>query len=131
MPPAGKVLLDTNIIIALFSGDARVAKKLSTAPEVFVSSISLGELYYGAWKSSQSRANLRRLHEFSAASAILSIDADTAEDYGRLKAALRNKGRMIPENDLWIAAQARQHKLLLISRDSHFDLVEDLHHAAW
>lgn len=131
MPPAGKILLDTNIIIALFAGDVRVAKKLSTVPEVFVSSISLGELYYGAWKSSQSRANLRRLHDFSAASAILSIDADTAEDYGRLKAALRDKGRMIPENDLWIAAQALQHKLLLISRDSHFDLVEGLHHASW
>jgi len=131
MPPTGKILLDTNIIIALFAGDVRVAKKLSEAREVFVSSISLGELCYGAWKSSQSRSNLRRLHDFGAGSAVLPIDADTAEEYGHLKAMLREKGRMIPENDLWIAAQARQHKLLLVSRDGHFDLIEDLHRASW
>lgn len=32
------------------------------------------------------------------------IDSDTCEHYGAIKAALRKKGKSIPENDIWIVA---------------------------
>jgi tRNA(fMet)-specific endonuclease VapC len=56
---SGKFLLDTNIIIALFAQDPSVQKPLSKAQEVFVPGIVLGELYYGAYKSTHVRANFR------------------------------------------------------------------------
>ncbi len=50
---SGRVLLDTNIVIALFAKEAVVQQRLAAADEVFTSSIVLGELYYGAHKSSR------------------------------------------------------------------------------
>ncbi len=49
---AGKVLLDTNIVIALFSKDTAVSLQISNS-EILLASIVLGELYYGARKSGQ------------------------------------------------------------------------------
>ena len=61
----GRFLLDTNIIIALFAGDSSVKTHLGMTREVFVPSIALGELYYGAQKSKQKEANLERIDEFA------------------------------------------------------------------
>jgi len=47
---SGNILLDTNIIIALFAEEASVIEKLQTSDEVFVPSIAIGELYYGTHK---------------------------------------------------------------------------------
>lgn len=44
----GRYLLDTNIVIALFGEDAAVLQRLTDAQEVFLCSIVLGELHYGA-----------------------------------------------------------------------------------
>ncbi|HEY4572503.1 MAG TPA: PIN domain-containing protein [Thermoanaerobaculia bacterium] len=41
------------------------------------------------------------------------------------------KGRPIPENDIWIAASARQHGLTLATRDGHFDDVDGLITETW
>ncbi len=107
----GKFLLDTNIIIALFGGDVSVKKRLINAEEVFISSTVLGELYFGAHKSSNVKKNLSRIDEFASSSAVLSCDADTARHYGLIKDRLLKKGQPIPENDIWIAAVAQQHVL--------------------
>jgi tRNA(fMet)-specific endonuclease VapC len=55
----------------------------------------------------------------------------TAETYSRVRDELRRKGRPIPENDIWIAALARQHDQAVVSRDGHFDDVPDLRRVAW
>lgn len=97
----GKVLLDTNVIIAFFSGEKAVSKRFMES-EVFVSSTVLGELYYGARKSAHAGANLARTEEFAAAVKVLSCDAQTAQLYGEIRDRFRLKGRPIPENDIWI-----------------------------
>ena len=51
---------------------------------------------------------------------------DTAEHYARLFVQLKRAGTPIPDNDLWIAALALEHDLLLITRDRHFDRVPQL-----
>lgn len=43
---SGRFLLDTNVVIALFAGDAAVQQHLEQAEEVFVPGIVLGELYF-------------------------------------------------------------------------------------
>ena len=126
----GRVLLDTNFIIAFFSGEKAVSKHF-TESEVFVSSTVLGELYYGAQKSANAAANLARIDQFAAAVHVLSCDAVTAQFYGQVRERLRLKGRPIPENDIWIAATAIQHGLPLATRDDHFKEVEGLPIKNW
>lgn len=127
----GKYLLDTNVVIALFAGDASVQKHLEQADEVFLSSVVLGELYYGAENSAHSESNIGRVDEFAASNALIACDAETARSYGSIKAQLKRMGRPIPENDIWVGATAIQHSLILVSRDSHFDGIEGLSLESW
>jgi tRNA(fMet)-specific endonuclease VapC len=127
----GRILLDTNIVIALFGGEKSVRGRIAQCSEVFLASTALGELYYGARKSSQPDANFARIEEFAAAVAILPCDVTTARLYGEVKAALRFQGHPIPENDIWIAAVAKQYGLALATRDEHFKHVADLTTEAW
>lgn len=128
---SGKFLLDTNITIALFGKDSSVLDRLQEAESVFVPSIVLGELFFGAYKSTHVEENVERVNEFAIANAVISCDTATARHYGQIKSGLRTKGRPIPENDIWIAAIARQYDLTLVSRDVHFGEVEDLKVEAW
>jgi tRNA(fMet)-specific endonuclease VapC len=45
---SGSVLLDTNIVIAIFAEEPPVLERMAAAEEVFVPAVALGELYYGA-----------------------------------------------------------------------------------
>lgn len=123
---AGRVLLDTSAIVDLFAGDPAIQGALATAEEVFASSVALGELFYGAQRSSRPRANLYQVEAFASAVAVLACDLETARRYGRIKDRLRAKGRPLPENDIWIAATALQYDLTLVARDAHFEEIDDL-----
>src|SRR5215210_6030881 len=127
----GRYLLDTNIVIAIFANEAVVHQQLAGAGEVFVPSIVLGELYYGAQKSARIASNVTRVDEFAANNTVLVCDTETARQYGQIKSELRAKGRPIPENDIWIAAVTTQHQLALITRDGHFNNVDGLLLEVW
>jgi tRNA(fMet)-specific endonuclease VapC len=60
--------------------------------------------------------NLREVQGFAAIAQVLPCDQLTAEIYGQVKSELKAKGNPIPENDLWIAAIARQYSLTLHPR---------------
>ncbi|MES1021302.1 type II toxin-antitoxin system VapC family toxin [Gloeocapsa sp. BRSZ] len=128
---SGRYLLDTNIIIALFADEAIVKNNLAQAYEVFIPSIAIGELCYGARKSGRTKANLARVNELVANSSVLVCNAETAQQYGKVKNKLRLKGRPLPENDIWIAALALQHSTILVTRDAHFQEIENLQIVAW
>jgi tRNA(fMet)-specific endonuclease VapC len=128
---SGSYLLDTNIVIALFAGEKPVLDYLSNANEIYIPSIVVGELYYGAHKSGQASNNLHRIEDFVASNTILACDAVTAFHYGNIKDQLRQKGKPIPENDIWIAALSVQFDLTLVSRDDHFKQVQDLPVERW
>ena len=109
---SGRYLLDTNVIIALFAGEVKVKEKLVLADEVFVPSIAVGELFFGARKSGRTSENLVRIEEFVAESVVLGCDTETSRLYGEIKHTLHLRGRPLPENDIWIAAIAFQHDLV-------------------
>lgn len=127
---SGRYLLDTNIIIALFANQSFVKDNLAQASEVFIPSIVIGELCYGARKSGRVGENLAKVDELVAGTIILVCDAETARQYGEVKNKLRVKGRPLPENDVWIAALALQHNLILATRDAHFQEIE-MQTVAW
>jgi tRNA(fMet)-specific endonuclease VapC len=125
-------LLDTNVVVAALKQEqATLARVEDAAGSLFVPAIALGELYFGARKSARVGENFRRIGGFADRANILPCDGDTARLYGEVKDGLRRKGRPIPQNDLWIAAVALQHDLMLVSRDSHFEHVEGLELQRW
>lgn len=123
-------LLDTNIVIAVLNKEAAVESQL-TGKTIYLGSIVLGELYYGARKSARSKENIAKIEAFIANYPILDCTRQTAEQYGLVKQALETKGSLIPENDMWIAALAKQHSFTLVTRDDHFKRVDGLLVAKW
>jgi tRNA(fMet)-specific endonuclease VapC len=130
-PATGRFLLDTNIIIALLEGDDAVLSNLDQAAEVFIPAVALGELFFGAAKSCRPADNTSKVELFATGRAIVACDLDVAREYGRLKQRLKERGRPLPENDIWIAAAATRHRLILVTRDRHFEEIEDLATASW
>ncbi len=122
----GNFLLDTSIIVAIFSGDDSVPKRLEQSGETFIPSIAVGELYFGAYKSGRIVENLTQIRKFITESTILDCDVNTAHEYGLVKNQLRGKGQLISENDIWIAAIALQYSLILVTSDRHFDRIDGL-----
>lgn len=59
-----RVLLDTNLMIALFAEDSNVHEHIANVSEVFVPAIAIGELYFGAYKSQRAGENIARIDEF-------------------------------------------------------------------
>ncbi len=127
----GRILLDTNIVIRLFANDQIVQQRLEQTEQVFIPSVVLGELYYGAHKSMKIEENILRIKEFAQQNSILACDTLTAQHYGRIKNALRLKGKPIPENDLWIAALGVQYSLVVVTRDEHFNAIDALTVEQW
>lgn len=125
------MLVDTNIVSTHFRGDSAVTPKLQASDTIYLPSIVLGELHFGAHRSPHPARNLERIGRFVAAALLLSVDAATAALYGQLKAELMTAGQIIPDNDLWIAALAKQHDLTLVSRDQHFSHVPGLKWVVW
>lgn len=90
----------------------------------------IGEYRYGLVRSSQ-EARLGSVFDLLISqSIVLPIDLDTTVHYARVRDDLRQKGRPIPENDLWIAL-ANQYSLRIVSRDLHFDEVAGLERVTW
>ena len=128
----GNYLLDTNIIIHLFAGNEPIVEKIKDLTGIVLSSIVLGELFYGAFNSSKIEDNIRRIDTFTSRfPTILTCDSDTAKEYGKIKSELKKKGNPIPENDLWLAAITMQHNLILITQDKHFSFVDGLNVKLW
>lgn len=129
--PPGRYLLDTSVLVALLRGDDAVSAAIEQAVDVYIPVTAVGELYYGALHSGNPARNAARVAALVDAGVVLACDAETALVYGDVKTGLRKRGRPIPENDVWIAAVAVQHGLVLVSRDEHFDAVDGLPREAW
>jgi len=127
----GKRLLDSNLVIAYLENEQAVVERVLAADEVFVSAVALGELQYGARNSTRVDENLERIHRFLQVAKVVPCDEQTAAIYGVIKQQLRTKGRMIPDNDIWIAAASRQMDVKLVSRDQHFSAVDNLDWETW
>jgi len=119
-------MLDTNVIIKYLAGDESVKQLVSSATDIFVPVIVVGELQYGARKSSRPVINLALFADFLSNYTIIHVDESIAAMYGEVKEQLRKKGVNIPENDIWIAATAISRQCRLITYDAHFKSVDGL-----
>lgn len=126
-------LLDTNAVIAVLKGaDSPVGQRLRReAPgDVFISSIVLHELFYGAFKSARVERNLAVVERLRFG--VLDFSAEDARAAGMVRAALAAKGTPIGPYDVLIAGQALARGLVLVTRNSgEFERVFGLSVESW
>jgi tRNA(fMet)-specific endonuclease VapC len=125
------VIVDTNALSAFADGSSLAIAALQAAGEVAVPVIVLGEFRYGIAHSRRRREYEAWLEQYLSAFRVLEVTAETAVEYAVLRSELRQLGRPIPANDIWIAALCRQHDIPLLSRDAHFDHVKRLRRQTW
>ena len=124
-----KIILDTNIYSDYAEAIPEVVDLLATHGEqIYIPSIVIGELNYGFIQGSRQRFNENRLQKFinRLGVKIISVDADVARKYALIYMSLRARGTKIPINDVWIAACCMQAGGTLITRDKHFENVEQI-----
>ena len=123
-----KILLDTNAYSAFLKGDEDVYRALSSAVEVFLSVIVMGELLSGFKGGSREAHNRSLLERFLSKPTVQILEAtrETSEIFGMLSDTLKRQGTPIPTNDVWIAAHAMESASVLVTFDKHFQKVPGL-----
>ena len=127
----GEVALDTSVAVRFLNGDKAVVSQVLSLPTVILPTVVIGELLFGAENSNRSLQNISRYLEFIGTCQSIPLGRETAVVYAKTRLALKRKGRPIPINDVWIAAQCLQHGWRLVTDDSDFGYVDDLMLENW
>jgi tRNA(fMet)-specific endonuclease VapC len=125
------VIIDTNALSAWAEADAALLKVLPAPPLLLLPIVVVGE-----YKQGLLRSRHRDLLESWLDAAIRTVRLGfmtlaTTDMYAQVRVMTRERGRPIPTNDAWIAALALEHRLPVLSRDAHFDVVDGLERIAW
>ncbi len=123
-----RILIDSNRFIDFCAGDRAVIDTFEQAALLVVPFVVLAEIRAGAAVIKRGDAQVRVLNELLQQPGVrIAHSSDTtAHHYAAIYARLRRAGTPIPTNDIWIAALAIEHALLLYSRDKHFDLIPSI-----
>jgi len=130
-----KFLIDTDIIIYWLTNTypsinrriQQVGKK-----SVFISSITVAELYFGAYNSVKKEENLGVTDGLLAKMKIVPFDNKAGKCFGEIKATLKKKGRIISDSDIFIAATAFSNNFILVTNnEAHFGRIENLTIENW
>jgi tRNA(fMet)-specific endonuclease VapC len=125
------MILDTNAVSAAADGDPDLVAVLAAAEQIAIPVIVLGEYRYGIAQSRNRSLYENWLAGLLNDCLILDVGEPTTPYYAEIALELKRKGKPIPTNDIWIAALSRQHRLPLVSRDRHFDLVPQTKRIDW
>lgn len=122
---------DTDVLTAVLRRDPPLAliRRLARVPpsEQATTTITLGELLYGAARAGSQRLVQRVREVLARATVILPFDSAAAEVYGPLRAQLEREGRRLGEPDLRIASIALSRGLTVVTGNvRHFSRVPDL-----
>lgn len=82
-----------------------------------ISAVTLGELIYGAEKSSQPERNLNDIEGLTARLDVLPFAETAASHFGQIRAELAKIGQPIGSYDLMIAGHARSLGLILVTNN--------------
>ncbi len=113
-------MLDTNICIYVMRKRSfdLLEKFNSLAEQLCISSVTLGELHYGAEKSARRADNLTSLEHFAARLEVLAFDARAAMHYGQLRAELQRAGMPCGPHDMQIGGHARSEGLIVATNNT-------------
>ena len=125
------MILDSNAVSALFAGEPAIGTVLGRHARHHLPVVVIGEYRYGLLRSRRREPLEALLDTLADESDVLSVGRATAQHYAEVRDELRRDGRPIPENDVWIAALAREHAQPILSRDEHFDHVARVERLSW
>ncbi len=128
---SGEIALDTSAAVRFLNGDTTITERILALPEITLPMVVVGELLFGAENSTRPLQNLPRYLEFISAFSAVPLGRETATIYAQTRLALKRKGRPIPMNDVWIAAQCIEHSWVLVTDDTDFDYVDGLILERW
>ena len=129
-----KYMIDTNIAIyTLKNRPAKVRAAFKKhSGEMCLSTVSLGELIFGAEKSARVEHNLTVIEGFAARLKVETFNAQAAVHFGQLRAELAKSGKLIGPYDMMIAGHARAMGLVLVTNNRReFDRVPGLRVENW
>jgi len=129
-----KYMLDSDIAIYTLKNQPEKVRQAfrKHAGEMCLSSVSLGELIYGAEKSAQVERNLQVVESFAARLEVPAFDAHAAAHFGQLRAELAGAGQVIGPYDMMIAGHARSLGLILVTNNiKEFERVAGLRLENW
>jgi tRNA(fMet)-specific endonuclease VapC len=113
--------------IALLRGHLRLQDWILSTEELAITSISVGELTHGAYKSARPAQNLARLDVLLATVTILPFDQEAARRFGLIKASLEQAGMRLSDLDLQIASIALENDAPLVTHNQrHFERISGL-----
>ena len=123
-----RIAIDTNIYTSFKCNDQSVVDTVRDCDCIGVDLTVIAELLSGFSLGGKEKRNREELEAFlnSPRVEILLHDLETADYYALIVKRLKAKGRPIPTNDIWIAANAMKHGLVLYSFDVHFEEIEGL-----
>lgn len=128
-------LLDTNHASKILEGNEALSLRISTlknSDSRFSISVSvLGELFFAVYASKRREENLLQLKGFLEDVILWDYDVTSAEEFGKIQAEQKAKGKPIPSIDAQIAAAARIHNLTVLTTDKHFSFVDGLSIENW
>lgn len=125
------MIIDTNALSAFFEGENAIESVLASANAVYLPVVVLGEYRYGL-RASKLRKRLEpQLISFAKSCTVLAILESTTQFYATVRQGLKKQGTPIPENDVWIAALALEYNLPVLSKDLHFDSVQQIDRMSW
>ena len=112
-------MLDTNICIYVMKNyPPNLLGKFNTlAEQLCISSITLGELHYGAEKSARRADNLIAIQHFTARLDVLAFEAKAAAHYGQVRAELEHAGAICGPHDMQIGGHARSEGLIVVTNN--------------
>lgn len=132
---ATRYLLDTNICIYIAKHNPPAVRERFSrhqAAELAMSVITLGELRFGAEKSRSREQALQVIQALAAMIQPAPLPQNAGDHYGQIRAALQSQGRIIGNNDLWLAAHARAEGWTLVTNNEReFARVEGLRVENW
>ena len=129
-----KYMLDTNIIIYTMRNRPKQVKKQFKLhkEQLSISSVTLGELVFGAEHSQHLKHNLTDIEAMIARLEVLPFDNKAAYHFGQIRAALYSIGKPIGPYDMMIAGHARASGLILVTNNiKEFERVPGLQLENW
>lgn len=124
-----KIVLDTNIFCDFAEGLPDAVDAMATYGEyIFIPSIVIGELSFGFMKGSRQQFNEKKLQQIinHLRIEIIDVNKNVARRYAIIYLSLVKKGAKIPINDVWIAACCMEVGGTLLTRDKHFEFVDQI-----
>lgn len=124
-----RYLIETSVIISFLRGKSEAIETLENLEGELTSSfICLAELYEGVYRTRKRKeAEGGVLNFFFGLSEVYGLDEDIARKFGQIRAELKQRGKVIEDLDIFLAATCLAHNLILVTYNpKHFKRIKNL-----